>query len=136
MSASSTLERDRLREDRRWPASPSAVTADRRRDELSALLERRGARVVLAPALRIVPVADDTELHAATASCVDRRRTSWSPRPASASAAGSRPPRAGGSARRCVGRLGGAYLIARGPKARGRGPRRRAGRGLVAATRE
>ena len=32
-----------------------AVTADRRRDELTALLERRGARVVLAPALRIVP---------------------------------------------------------------------------------
>ncbi len=48
-----------------------AVTADRRRDELSALLERRGARVVLAPALRIVPVADDTELRAATVSCVD-----------------------------------------------------------------
>ena len=38
------------------------VTADRRRDELAALLERRGARVVLAPALRIVPLADDTEL--------------------------------------------------------------------------
>ena len=32
------------------------VTADRRRDELAALLERRGARVVLAPALRIVPL--------------------------------------------------------------------------------
>lgn len=30
------------------------VTADRRRDELAALLQRRGARVVLAPALRIV----------------------------------------------------------------------------------
>ena len=48
-----------------------AVTADRRSDELSTLLEGCGARVVPAPALRIVPVADDTELKAATATCVD-----------------------------------------------------------------
>lgn len=40
------------------------VTADRRRDELAALLERRGARVVLAPALRIIPIANDIELRA------------------------------------------------------------------------
>ncbi|MGN6680769.1 MAG: uroporphyrinogen-III synthase, partial [Streptosporangiaceae bacterium] len=39
-----------------------AVTADRRRDELAGLLERHGARVVLAPALRIVPLADDARL--------------------------------------------------------------------------
>jgi uroporphyrinogen-III synthase len=38
------------------------ITADRRRDELAALLERRGARVFLAPALRITPIADDVEL--------------------------------------------------------------------------
>jgi uroporphyrinogen-III synthase len=43
-----------------------AVTADRRRDELAALLERRGAKVVLAPALRIVPIADDLMLRAQT----------------------------------------------------------------------
>jgi uroporphyrinogen-III synthase len=48
-----------------------AVTADRRRDELAALLEKCGARVVLAPALRIVPLADDIELRAVTASLVD-----------------------------------------------------------------
>lgn len=47
------------------------VTADRRRDELAALLESRGARVVLAPALRIVPIADDAELRAATRACLD-----------------------------------------------------------------
>jgi uroporphyrinogen-III synthase len=46
------------------------VTADRRRDELADLLESRGARVVLAPALRIVPIADDAELRAATRSCL------------------------------------------------------------------
>ena len=38
-----------------------AVTAARRREELGALLARRGARVVYAPAIRIVPLADDTE---------------------------------------------------------------------------
>ena len=47
------------------------VTADRRRDQLAALLESRGARVVLAPALRIVPTADDAELKAATRACLD-----------------------------------------------------------------
>jgi uroporphyrinogen-III synthase len=43
-----------------------AVTAARRREELGALLERRGARVVYAPAIRIVPLADDDDLVAAT----------------------------------------------------------------------
>jgi uroporphyrinogen-III synthase/biotin operon repressor len=43
-----------------------AVTAARRKEELGALLERRGARVVYAPAIRIVPLADDSELVAAT----------------------------------------------------------------------
>jgi len=47
-----------------------AVTADRRRDELAALLGRRGARVVLAPALRVVPLADDTDLRLATLASV------------------------------------------------------------------
>lgn len=42
------------------------VTADRRRQELVTLLERRGARVVEAPALRIVPLPDDEKLLAAT----------------------------------------------------------------------
>ncbi|WP_412542529.1 uroporphyrinogen-III synthase [Longispora sp. K20-0274] len=48
-----------------------AVTADRRRGELAALLERRGARVVSAPAITILPLADDAALHAATADLVD-----------------------------------------------------------------
>src|SRR4051812_12544638 len=43
-----------------------AVTAARRKEELGALLERRGARVVYAPAIRIVPLSDDAELVAAT----------------------------------------------------------------------
>jgi uroporphyrinogen-III synthase len=38
------------------------VTAARRADELGALLERRGATVVHGPAIRIIPLADDTDL--------------------------------------------------------------------------
>ncbi len=47
-----------------------AVTAARRRDELVGLLVRRGARVVEAPALRIVPTGDDDELLATTRACL------------------------------------------------------------------
>ncbi|AOT59145.1 bifunctional uroporphyrinogen-III synthetase/response regulator domain protein [Streptomyces rubrolavendulae] len=46
------------------------VTAARRADELGALLQRRGAAVLHAPALRIVPLADDAELLRATAALV------------------------------------------------------------------
>ncbi|MDQ3150648.1 MAG: uroporphyrinogen-III synthase, partial [Actinomycetota bacterium] len=42
------------------------VTAARRAEELGALLERRGAQVMHAPAIRIVSLPDDSELLAAT----------------------------------------------------------------------
>ncbi|MET8125669.1 uroporphyrinogen-III synthase [Streptomyces sp. NPDC005065] len=48
------------------------VTAARRADELGTLLQRRGATVVHAPALRIVPLADDSELLAATEELIDQ----------------------------------------------------------------
>jgi uroporphyrinogen-III synthase len=44
------------------------VTAARRADELGALLERRGATVLHGPAIRIIPLEDDTELLRATRS--------------------------------------------------------------------
>ncbi|SFS80054.1 uroporphyrinogen-III synthase [Saccharopolyspora flava] len=47
-----------------------AVTAARRAEELGSLLERRGARVVHGPALRILPLSDDTELRRATDECL------------------------------------------------------------------
>ncbi|WP_435642687.1 uroporphyrinogen-III synthase [Streptomyces sp. H49] len=46
------------------------VTATRRREELTALLERRGARVVEAPMMRLVPLGDDTALREATERCL------------------------------------------------------------------
>lgn len=48
------------------------VTAARRADELGAMLERRGATVRHAPALRIVPLADDARLLAATREFIAR----------------------------------------------------------------
>ncbi|TXG92857.1 uroporphyrinogen-III synthase [Rhodococcus rhodnii] len=47
-----------------------AVTAERRADELTTLLERRGARVWQVPALHILPLADDADLRARTAALV------------------------------------------------------------------
>lgn len=49
-----------------------AVTASRRADELVTLLNRRGAATVWAPALRIVPLADDDELLAASKEVIAR----------------------------------------------------------------
>ncbi|MDQ1702761.1 MAG: uroporphyrinogen-III synthase [Frankiaceae bacterium] len=46
------------------------VTAERRRDELIALLARAGATVVEAPAMRLVPIEDDTDARAATEECL------------------------------------------------------------------
>jgi uroporphyrinogen-III synthase len=47
-----------------------AVTACRRREELCALLERRGARVISAPAVSVRPLLDDRELLEATRACL------------------------------------------------------------------
>jgi uroporphyrinogen-III synthase len=46
------------------------ITAARRREELGGALERRGARLMYGPAIRIVPLADDTKLLAATKGCL------------------------------------------------------------------
>ncbi|MFI6638179.1 uroporphyrinogen-III synthase [Streptomyces sp. NPDC050504] len=70
-----TGESEEPRGTRRAPRAPLTgftvgVTAARRRDELSALLVRRGARVVEAPSLRIVPLDDDAALRGATERCL------------------------------------------------------------------
>src|SRR5829696_8721805 len=48
------------------------VTAARRADELATMLERRGAVVMHGAALRIVPLADDTELAENTRALIAR----------------------------------------------------------------
>ena len=59
------------------PAEPLAgftigVTAARRSEELITLLARRGAAVVHAPAIRIIPLADDNELRRVTSLLIQR----------------------------------------------------------------
>lgn len=46
------------------------ITAARRREEFGAALERRGACVRYGPAIRIVPLADDSQLRQATERCL------------------------------------------------------------------
>src|SRR3982074_2314111 len=48
------------------------VTAARRSEELITLLERRGAAVVHAPAIRIIPLVDDVELRRVTTLLIER----------------------------------------------------------------
>ncbi|HLY33979.1 MAG TPA: uroporphyrinogen-III synthase [Jatrophihabitantaceae bacterium] len=47
------------------------ITAARRRKEFGGALERRGARVLYGPAIRIVPLADDGETLSATLRCLE-----------------------------------------------------------------
>ena len=96
-----------------------AVTAARRREELGALLRRRGARVVLAPAIRIVPLEDDAALLAATRDCVE------APIDIAVATTGigfrgwMEAAQGWGLDDALRDRLGAATLLARGPKARG-----------------
>lgn len=95
------------------------VTADRRRDELSALLERRGARVVLAPALRIVPLADDSELRTATRVCLENPPDVLMANTGIGMRGWLEAAEGWGLAEPLRAVLAGAYIVARGPKARG-----------------
>lgn len=96
-----------------------AVTSSRRRDELGALVEQWGARVVFAPTLRLVPIADDVQLREATLACLAEpldvviATTGFGFRGWLDAAEGW------GLADQLVEHLQGATVIARGPKARG-----------------
>ncbi|MCL6301866.1 uroporphyrinogen-III synthase [Streptomyces kronopolitis] len=95
------------------------VTAARRAEELGALLERRGAQVLHAPALRIVPLPDDTELLAVTRDLLGHppdivvATTAIGFRGWVAAAEGW------GLGEALLDRLAGVELLARGPKVRG-----------------
>ncbi|MEV6343405.1 uroporphyrinogen-III synthase [Actinoplanes sp. NPDC051851] len=94
------------------------VTSDRRRDELASLLESRGARVVIAPALRIVPIADDAELRAATRACLDNPPDIVLVNTGIGMRGWLEAAEGWGLADPLRTTLGRAYLVARGPKAR------------------
>ncbi len=48
-----------------------AITAERRADELATMLERRGANIVHAAAIHVLPLIDDSELESATESIIE-----------------------------------------------------------------
>ncbi|MER7991227.1 uroporphyrinogen-III synthase [Streptomyces noursei] len=95
------------------------VTAARRADELGALLERRGAQVVHAPALRIVPLPDDTELLAATRALTDDPPDVVVATTAIGFRGWIEAAEGWGLGETLLARLAGVELLARGPKVRG-----------------
>ena len=96
-----------------------AVTAARRREELVSLLERRGARVVCAPAIRIVPLSDDTELLRATRACLAEGLDVAIATTGIGFRGWLEAAEGWGLGDRLHARLTEATLLARGPKARG-----------------
>ncbi|MFD0905968.1 uroporphyrinogen-III synthase, partial [Actinomadura sediminis] len=95
------------------------VTAARRQEELATLLERRGARVVLAPAIRLVPLADDAGLLEATRACLAAPLDHVVVTTGIGFRAWLETADGWGMRDELVARLGDAALVTRGPKARG-----------------
>ncbi|MDQ1010475.1 uroporphyrinogen-III synthase [Streptomyces sp. V4I23] len=95
------------------------VTAARRADELGALLRRRGAAVLHAPALRIVPLADDAELLAATKELIDHAPDVVVATTAIGFRGWVEAADGWGFGEDLLARLRGVELLARGPKVKG-----------------
>ncbi|MFJ3084803.1 uroporphyrinogen-III synthase [Streptomyces sp. NPDC086838] len=95
------------------------VTAARRAEELGTLLRRRGATVVHAPALRIVPLADDGELLAATEQLIDETPDVVVATTAIGFRGWIEAADGWGIGDRLLAALRGVELLARGPKVKG-----------------
>ncbi|WEV27528.1 uroporphyrinogen-III synthase [Streptomyces sp. 71268] len=95
------------------------VTAARRAEELIALVERRGATVVHAPAMRTVPLADDGELRSATRQLVERAPDVVIATTAVGFRGWAEAADGWGLGDALLDRFRGAELLARGPKVRG-----------------
>ncbi|KIZ18698.1 uroporphyrinogen-III synthase [Streptomyces natalensis] len=95
------------------------VTAARRAEELGALLERRGAQVMHAPALRIVPLPDDTELLATTKDLIAHAPDVVVATTAIGFRGWIEAAEGWGLGEALLARLAGVELLARGPKVRG-----------------
>ncbi|MYR70923.1 MULTISPECIES: uroporphyrinogen-III synthase [unclassified Streptomyces] len=95
------------------------VTAARRAEELGTLLTRRGAAVLHAPALRIVPLADDSELRAATGELLDKVPDTVIATTAVGFRGWIEAVDGWGTGERLLDVLRGAELLARGPKVKG-----------------
>ncbi|OQD55582.1 uroporphyrinogen-III synthase [Streptomyces phaeoluteigriseus] len=95
------------------------VTAARRADELGVLLQRRGAVVLHAPALRIVPLADDSELLAATKELLDQAPDVVVATTAIGFRGWVEAADGWGLGEQLIARLADVELLARGPKVKG-----------------
>lgn len=95
------------------------VTAARRADELCALLERRGASVLRAPSLRIVPLSDDAELLATTKRLLDEAPDVVIATTAIGFRGWVEAADGWGLGEALLRRLGEVELLARGPKVKG-----------------
>ncbi len=95
------------------------ITAARRREEFAAALERRGARVISAPAIRIVPLADDRQLHEATRRCLEHPLDIVIATTGIGFRGWVEAADAWGIGEDLVKAVGQATVLARGPKARG-----------------
>ncbi|MEU5089744.1 uroporphyrinogen-III synthase [Streptomyces sp. NPDC021356] len=120
------MSQDHDQDEQQRPAGPGplagftvGVTAARRADELGALLQRRGASVVHAPALRIVPLSDDGELLAATKEIIGRAPDTVVATTAIGFRGWVEAADGWGLGEALLGRLRGVELLARGPKVKG-----------------
>jgi uroporphyrinogen-III synthase len=95
------------------------ITAARRREEFAAALERRGAKVVCGPAIRIVPLEDDSELRAATRRCLDPPLDVVVATTGIGFRGWVEAADAWGLGEQLTAAIGQATVLARGPKARG-----------------
>jgi uroporphyrinogen-III synthase len=95
------------------------VTAARRAEEFSALLTRRGATIVHAPAIRIIPLVDDTELKAATQQVLSQPPDVVVATTGIGFRGWVEAADNWGLAEQLLESLGSARLLARGPKAKG-----------------
>jgi uroporphyrinogen-III synthase len=95
------------------------ITAARRREEFAVALQRRGAKVVSGPSIRIVPLADDSELRAATRRCLDAQLDIVIATTGIGFRGWMEAADAWGLADELTAAIGKSTILARGPKARG-----------------
>jgi uroporphyrinogen-III synthase len=95
------------------------LTSDRRSQELTASFERRGAKVLHSPTLRIVPLVEDDLLLASTKRVIDEPPSDVVVTTAIGLRGWIEAADAAGQAPELLQVLAGARLLARGPKARG-----------------
>ena len=95
------------------------VTADRRKRELAAALERRGATIAHAPALSTIPHVDDAQLIADTKALIERRPDIVVATTGIGFRGWIEAADAAGVADELIEALRSARIVARGPKARG-----------------